>query len=203
MGISTTHGQLQFFNDVCRQEQIVLAGLRMAELGNQQLRAAILGNEFPTKRLFKALGAHHVSFDINGQDGALPLDLSQPLPTKYHAAFDLVTNFGTSEHIEASQYWCWRNVHDLCRPNGWMMHTIPEIGSWPRHGKWHYAMDRCLRLARNCFYDVPINRRHEYTHHDGRRQDSLMLCFRKCLRVGFPTETTFQNIMFPEGEPHY
>ncbi|HUU46037.1 MAG TPA: hypothetical protein VM118_09905 [Acidobacteriota bacterium] len=202
MGIGELHGQLDLFNEICRQERIVLSGLRMAELGNQRIRAAILGEEFPAKRLFKALGVTHTSIDLNGQDGALPLDLSQPIPTHYHGCFDLVTDFGTAEHVETSQYRCWRNVHEMCRPGGWMLHTLPEIGSWPRHGRWHYALGRLLKLAWVCGYGIAAARRHEYTHHDGRLQNSLLVCFIRNL-ASFIDEAAFQTIMFPDGQPSY
>ena len=201
MGLAYLHGQLQLLQDACRREQIVFSGLCIAELGNQFFRESVLGAEVSAKKVFEALGAAHTGFDINGRDGAVAVDLSRPL-TPDCRGFGLVTNFGTSEHVEQSQYWCWRNIHNLCVSTGWMLHTIPEVGSWPRHGKWHYALPRLLTLAVACQYDVVIARRHEYTHHDGRVQNSVLLCFRKQYGT-FPDEVTFQRIMFPEGEEWY
>lgn len=207
MGIAKTNGQLQLLQDVIRQERLVLSGLRMAELGNQYFRDDVLGTEVSAKLVFEAMGVDHTSFDLNGKDGAITGDLSKPFEGGLHSQFDLVTNFGTSEHVEDSQYWCWGNIHSLCEYDGYMIHAIPEIGSWPRHGKWHYDMDRVLRLANACEYEVIAEARHEHTHDDGRPQHSLLLCFqkkRKCFPgPPFPGKTEFDVIMFPANKPHY
>lgn len=203
MGLAYLHGQLQLLQDTIRQERIVLSGLRIAELGNQFFRESVLGAEVPAKKVFEALGATHTSFDINGKNGAVALDLSRPLPgDQQRGAYDLVTNFGTSEHVADSQYQCWRNIHDLCAPGGLMLHAIPEVGSWPRHGMWHYTLPRVLAVAAAARYKLRITHVHEYTHTDGRKQNSLQLCFQKD-GDQFPDEPTFQSIMFPEGEEWY
>lgn len=204
MGISRVHGGLQLLQDVIRQERIVLSGLRMAELGNQYFRDDVLGCEVSAKLVFGAMGVDHISFDSNGKDGTIDLDLSKPLIDDYHERFDIVTNFGTSEHVENSQYWCWRNINDLCRPGGHMIHAIPEIGSWPRHGRWHYDVGRVVKLAAFLTYRMCLVGHHEHTHSDGRPQNSLLLCFRKSETMGsmFATEDYFQSTMFPPGQPH-
>jgi hypothetical protein len=203
MGISRLHGQAQLLQDVIRQERIVLSGLRMAELGNQYFREDVLGCEVSAKKVFEAMGVEHVSFDLNGQDGAFTIDLSRYLPV--FTPYDIVTNFGTSEHVKDSQYQCWDNIHNLCKAGGWMLHAIPEIGSWPEHGKWHYDLERLARLAAICTYHISLANHAEYTHPDGRKQNSLLLCFRKptsCKSL-FPSELEFTALMFPPGKPHF
>jgi len=200
MGMSAMHGQFDLLREVALRERIAW-GPRIAELGNQIVRFP--SGALPAKEIFEAFGAvQHVSFDINGKDGALPHDLSEPLPEVFFNRFDIVTNFGTSEHVEASQYWCWRNIHELCKLGGLMLHAIPCIGHWPNHGHWHYSAVRINRLAQRCGWLPIVRDHHSYTHIDGRNQDSLLLCFRK-QAAPFVSEEEFQQIMFPEGEPHY
>lgn len=200
MGISRVHGGLQLLQDVIRQERIVLSGLRMAELGNQYFREDVLGCEVSAKLVFGAMGVDHVSFDLNGRDGAVALDLGKPLDPQHVCRGQVVTNFGTSEHIEDSQYWCWRSIHELCTGDGLMLHAIPEVGSWPRHGKWHYTSARVSLFAEAAGYDSLILRGHPYTHPDGRKQHSILCCFRKGVGL-FPEPAIFQKIMFPPGQP--
>jgi len=49
---------------------------------------------------------------------------------------DLVTNFGTSEHV-ADQINVFRVVHDFVKPNGHMFHTVPFAGYY-NHGLYNY-----------------------------------------------------------------
>jgi len=205
MGISTLHGQLGLLQEAIKQERLVLSGLQIAELGNQRVREDILGkgHEIPAKVLYELFGAIHTSFDRNGRDGALPIDLGQPMPIEHCGAYDLVINFGTSEHV-SSQYWCWANIDLMCAPGGRMLHQIPEVGAWPGHGQFHYTMSRIMALADACGYDVPISRRYEYQERWGvrRLKHTLLLCFRKGVGT-FPTQEVFTNLMFPEGESWY
>lgn len=107
-------------------------GLSMCELGNQHIRHR---RNQRAKPYFEARGVRHVSIDINGQDGALPLDLNEELPDL--GQFDLVTNYGTSEHIK-DQYQVFRNVHNLTRIGGMMVHAVPCYDFWPFHGLYGY-----------------------------------------------------------------
>jgi hypothetical protein len=106
-------------------------GLRVLELGDQLLWP----EGTPAKEWFVSQGARHVSIDLNGRHGAVPLDLSMPIVDP--EGFDVVTDFGTSEHV-ADLYQCWLNIHNLCKVGGLIIHAIPKVGSWPDHG-FHYV----------------------------------------------------------------
>ncbi len=199
MGINYKTGCLQLFQEVCKKEQIVLSGLRMAELGNQRFRASTLGKEIAAKKVFEAMGVLHESFDLNGRDGAIKLDLSQPLPLQYKGKYNLVTNFGMSEHVKQSQYWCWRNIHEMCGVDGFILHLLPEVGSWAGHSKYHYTLSRVLSLGAECNYRV-CTKLHRFKMQKGKRTfHCLTLCFQH-KGSKFPDEKTFNGIMFPEGE---
>lgn len=106
-----------------------LDGVRsMLELGNKR------GTDGPGdtyKRHFEALGIRHVSVDWNGQDGALALDLREPLKL---GNFDVVTNIGTSEHVD-EQLPAWRNMVEAA--DQVIACVVPFPGDWPGHGLWY------------------------------------------------------------------
>lgn len=127
-------------------------GLRMCELGNQMMRD--MGN-CSAKRYFRNLGVDHVSLDENGKDGAVAVDLSKPIPESL-GLFDLVTNYGTSEHI-SDQYQVFKNIHDLTRTGGMMAHCVPMNGDWNDHGLVGYKRDFISALARVMGYRAHVN----------------------------------------------
>lgn len=107
----------------------------MYELGNK-------GNNRGTyKDMLSNQGIDHISIDLNGKDGALALDLQKPInmPTR-----DIVTNFGTSEHIE-DQEAVFKNIHNLS--HNWMVGFVPRVGNSPGHGLWHFETDFFEQLA--------------------------------------------------------
>lgn len=77
-----------------------LAGKRMLELGDQVIRGS-LGPERTGKEHFETRGVLHTSFEMNGEHGALNVDLSKPITNpEWLNAFDIVANTGTFEHVE-------------------------------------------------------------------------------------------------------
>jgi hypothetical protein len=127
----------------------------MLELGNQLFDAAVCNiyklQSRVAKPYFVKEGWQHISVDINGQDGAVPLNLGMLLNERYDA--DMVTNFGTSEHV-ANQYNCFKNIHNFTKPNGVMLHVLPEVGHWPRHCKYYYTHEFFKYLAAVNGYDI-------------------------------------------------
>jgi len=111
-------------------------GVRVCELGNQHIRHELVQHN-TGKSWFASLGAEHVSVDINGEDGSLPMDLSRPLPEEWRESFDLVTNFGTSEHV-VGQYQLFKNIHDILKVGGCWIHCVPRRGSYPTHSPFKY-----------------------------------------------------------------
>jgi SAM-dependent methyltransferase len=74
------------------------------------------------------------AIDLNGTEAAWRHDLNQALPVA--ETFDVVTNFGTSEHV-FDQAQLFRSVHALTRPGGVMLHAVPHQGG-PDHGFYNY-----------------------------------------------------------------
>ena len=127
--------------------------IRMIELGNQTLKPKDEESEptpnksyrvmnydrIPAKIYFSSIGIDHTSIDTNGNDGALPLDLADPKTSERYNNFDIVTNFGTSEHVY-DQYEVWRNIHNFCKQGGVICSALPATHYWYKHAScyaWH------------------------------------------------------------------
>ena len=132
--------------------------LKMGELGNQKILTGKNGKEVnrgPAKKIFSQKGVLHTSFDLNGKDGAISLDLCKPVPEKWHGYFDMITNYGTTEHCE-KQWQVWKNIHDMVRVGGAIVSSIPHIGYWKGHCPYHYASDFPNILAEANGYEVSL-----------------------------------------------
>jgi hypothetical protein len=105
-----------------------LFGDSMLELGNKK------NGEFIYKPYFEGLGYRHVSVDLNGENGALRMDLTKPLNL---GTFDMVTNIGTSEHVERNQEACWRNICEALHVGSVLVSATPAPGHWVWHGYWY------------------------------------------------------------------
>lgn len=83
---------------------------------------------------YEARGIEYDSIDLSKEDGCIVKDLS--IAQKWERQYDLVTDFGTSEHV-SDYYNCWLNKWNLCKNGGVIISENPKTGNWPRHGK-HY-----------------------------------------------------------------
>ncbi|HUT44901.1 MAG TPA: hypothetical protein VMX36_01400 [Sedimentisphaerales bacterium] len=78
----------------------------------------------------------YVSMDTNGCNGALPFDLTEPIPQDYWNRFDVVTNIGTTEHFSndnKSQWQAFCNTVRACKVGGIILHNIPPENMWLDH----------------------------------------------------------------------
>jgi len=139
-----------------------IEGIRMLELGNQRLHDGCV-TESTGKQYYKNRGVEHVSVDINGLDGAVVADLRKTKDfTRWVAHFDVVTNSGTTEHVEphASQFECFANIHNCLRPGGISIHLVPDAdahdtaGAWRGHCSNLYSPDFFHTLADLNHYNV-------------------------------------------------
>ena len=139
-------------------------GFSVCELGDQGMCGE------PTKRLAKIwyeqeLGCgRYVSIDGNGR-GTWTADLNLPIECalEYYRqhekffsdyidqTFDLVTDFGTGEHI-FDQAQVWRTLHNFTKPGGYIAFDRPSQG----YGK------HCYYLTNECLYH-DIAQANDYT----------------------------------------
>src|SRR5580692_573975 len=111
-----------------------------------------LSESAPLARQFwEWLGFQYASIDIDGSPNSIPLDLNyDTLPDWAQKKFDVVTNFGTTEHI-ANQLNAFRVIHDLTAPGGIMIHVVPAQGMF-NHGLINYNLKFFWMLSRSNGY---------------------------------------------------
>lgn len=163
------------------------------ELGSQNLY--IDGNPMDkppfASEWYKSKGMKYCCIDMAGDNEALQLDLSQPIELFHKLGevpikntYDLVTDFGTSEHvvhniemkpvsfheghihsvypsrtprqhdIETGYYNCWVNKHSLLNDGGIMINVNPKTKNWEGHGYTYINKDFYLHLAYLMNYEI-------------------------------------------------
>ena len=123
-------------------------GLKWCEFGNQMSHKKMVA-----KKVYESYGVQHISMDLNGRGGALPIDLGQPVSHAFVDQFNVVTNYGTIEHIN-NQFQAFKNMHDMCKEDGIIIHTFPLVGNWPGHCRYYYSENFARELASVCNYHV-------------------------------------------------
>lgn len=138
------------------------------ELGNQRFRTdkklkekvySILGipTATPTsvKEFYESIGfKKYLAIDVNTEKDAIALDLNLDLRKEYNYTeqYNLVTNNGTGEHI-FNQYTVFKNVHDLCKVGGIMIHNLPFTG-YIDHGFYNFQPNLFVEIARSNKYTM-------------------------------------------------
>ena len=92
--------------------------------------------------------SHYENIDINGDNNALVLDLTQPITMT--RKYDLVTDLGTCEHISTTLdseklYNCWTSKYNAS--NRFIISSNPSTGHWPKHGGYFFTTEFYVKLA--------------------------------------------------------
>lgn len=121
-------------------------GFSVIELGSQLAHNGTRRDpnwkSWPAREFYEELGcSRYESIDANGE-ATITADLNGPgvVPADFEMreGFDLVTDFGTSEHcFNVAQAWV--TMHNLVRPGGLIVGEKPSSG-YPRHG--YYLFDK-------------------------------------------------------------
>jgi len=117
-------------------------------------------------KLMTACGFEYCALDIFDADNTILFDLNIHEPgDELRGKFDLVTNFGTTEHV-INQYQSMKTIHDLAKPGGIIYHDIPMSG-YHDHGYLSYhprfffdlALANTYRVVMQsyCKNDCPTN----------------------------------------------
>ncbi|WP_315763389.1 methyltransferase domain-containing protein [Bradyrhizobium sp. SZCCHNS2005] len=108
----------------------------------------------PSSRQFwRSLGFTYAALEFDGHRDSTPLDLNRDsVPRRMRAAFDLVVNTGTTEHV-ANQANAFKVMHDLCKPGGIMYHILPA-GGMMTHGLITYTPKFFWHLSRENDYQI-------------------------------------------------
>lgn len=95
--------------------------------------------------LFEKAGIRYSAIDIADGYRTTILDLNhQSAPPHFIGAFDLVLNFGTTEHL-LNQYNAFKVIHDSTKVGGYIVHSLPGVG-YSNHGYFTYTP--------RCFFDM-------------------------------------------------
>ena len=151
MGIG--HQALAVFEEIINNKEfngcksVIETGSQFID-GHYQERAKFLIYNYSKKVCNKDLSAKDFYFDLgfkeyksidaDGERGALVFDLNENLEKtqNFNEKFDLVTNFGTSEHV-FNQKTFFENIHNLTKKNGLIIHVLPFEGYF-NHGYYNY-----------------------------------------------------------------
>lgn len=125
-------------------------GGSVLELGDQIMNLEFVQN-ISAKDYYTSLGYKHTSVDINGKHGSLAIDLNYP--SKSIGQFDIVTDFGTGEHL-SNLYQFLSNAFMYCSTDGIMIHKNPKTGSFPFHCYHYFTMQFWVEYARLCNLDI-------------------------------------------------
>lgn len=173
------------------------------ELGSQNLYLNNEKNPPFASEWYVGRGMKYTCIDLAGDNMALKIDLSKPIELvvvdkgatpgpstmnpkpldfkPFKLIFDLVTDFGTSEHVVRMKaftsvpfhdghinsiypdgvedallgfYHCWKNKHDVLKKGGFMVNVNPKTGNWPDHGYHYYTLAFYEKLAELCGYQI-------------------------------------------------
>jgi hypothetical protein len=127
-------------------EDYIRAFIRYFSDRDRHLKAACAYSEEEIARLadrsyagelFVATGFKYHSLDIFEGYNTILFDLNIDQPTRdMFGQFDLVTNFGTTEHV-INQYQSMRSIHELTKKGGLIYHDLPMSGYY-MHGYFSY-----------------------------------------------------------------
>lgn len=124
--------------------------------------------------LFELAGFSYRSIDIFDGYRCEVFDLnSQVVPPKHAGQYDLVFNFGTTEHV-FNQLNSFRVIHDFCRPGGYMFHQLPSVG-FQDHGYFNYQPKFFVDVQKANAYELVSLRFNEPVplSHDGLNNDKF------------------------------
>jgi SAM-dependent methyltransferase len=149
----------------CREDQIRLVianqGRNVPEdrLAAEAKRLVYFSTPRPGERttLFSEIaelaGIDYYAFDVCPAPNTEILDLNfEPIPPKHKGAFDVVLNFGTTEHI-FNQWNCFSVIHDAATAGGVIYCVLPASAHF-RHGYYCYTPLFFRDMARANKYEI-------------------------------------------------
>lgn len=194
------------------------------ELGSQNLYTTGEANPPFASEWYKQKGLKYACIDLGGDNGAWEWDLSSDLKNagiSEEIKSDLVTDFGTSEHvvqmenftsvpfhegyinsiypdgvkdIELGFYNCWLNKHNLLSIGGAMINVNPKTGHWPGHGYSYYTQEFYKDLCKIAGYKILLLEEHAAM---GNATDGInVVCILEKISNKFPTFEEFKKLDF-------
>lgn len=165
----------------------------LLELGIQNAFSDLIKAEgidkYPIRNILHRYFREYHTLDLQIEDGVTKVDLSVYQPGLFTA--NIITNIGTTEHVEyeQGQFDCWKNLHSWLKIGGIMIHELPELGSWPGHGR-YYITREFFRNLENYGYQIL-----ELDDHKFNNGNTLWCVIRKVEDVPFMNYETFFSVM--------
>ena len=162
MGIST-ESYTQFLECIDQGQQLNILELGTQDIVDEVVKIALCNSISDTYHndsgLFKfylnKLGYNVTSIDIMGDRGSIPVNLCEDISLWNLGQFDVITNYGTTEHVD-NQYMCWKNIHKSLKVGGIIINEIPKVGNWPGHCEFYYDLkffQEFLKIGYEIVYD--------------------------------------------------
>lgn len=142
---------------------------------------------------FTRLGFEVDVWDVSGCQGSTVVDLRDELEVVEQ--YDLILDHGTLEHVDGFYHMAHRNVHELCKVGGIIVHENPKSGHWPDHGKNYVTMKFYHQLAELNNYEI-LEIAEEYAEHNYTDGGNICAVLRKRGDVPFISENTFAKLDF-------
>lgn len=170
-------------------EKHIYPGCKVIELGDQLMDVGHL-TQFQRSDEYYAGKADIQSIDWHGKNRALKLDLSKPIEEEFQC--DLLTNFGTVEHVE-DLYNALLNVHNFTKEGGTMIHANPKTGTFAGHGYHFFTQDFWKALAKECKYEL-IETYEKSPYSDENPDIEVFAILKKTVGSKFPTREKFETL---------
>lgn len=107
----------------------------------------------PMSQVMRHVGIDYLALDIFEYESTMLFDLNtDSVSEEMRGAYDLVTNFGTTEHI-IGQHNAMKVMHDLAKPSGLIYHDLP-MGGYFYHGYFSYNPLFFHHLASSNEYEI-------------------------------------------------
>lgn len=113
----------------------------LLELGDQEVHDPRIAKMFSKLRDASVFNSKsYTVYDLHDRHGVTIYDLAEK-HSNISKKFDIITNFGTTEHVEPEigQYNCWLNIHNMLNLNGLIISIVPcADGGWEDHCRYFY-----------------------------------------------------------------
>lgn len=107
----------------------------------------------PVSELFRRSPYRYRCIDVMPGPATMKIDLNRyAVPWHRRATFDLITNFGTSEHV-TDQVNTFRVIHDFAKVGARFVHSVPFAGYF-NHGLFNYHPAFFVFLANANEYEI-------------------------------------------------
>jgi len=151
---------------------------------------------------FKSHKYKYNAIDLNGKEESFEIDLRQDI-TRYsipgsdgYSMLEGVINFadiiidcGTSEHVD-SQYYNFKNVYNILKVGGHVVHCLPKKGYWGSHCKYKYEKDFFKQLGELCNYEIV----ELFEYEESEFRVDICCVFKKQQNSKYPTKNKFKKL---------